>query len=154
MLPSPKVRYTFKLYSLLISLWFPFGGSGLAGSPALLRWTHTPSWGRLSPQRQRRRPGPSPSPAHQPFSSLKYILSIMLLQLPQMFPLCHPVASTALPSSNAPLSSCPWFVSVSSLASSFPILFLTSSCLFCAYQLCFLFPVSFPPILPPPPPCW
>ena len=42
-------------------------------------------------------------------------------------------------------SSCPWVVHISSSASPFPILFLTSPCLFCAYYLCFLFPVPFPP---------
>ena len=56
------------------------------------------------------------------------------------------------------LSSCPWVVHISSLASPSPILFLTFPCLFCAYQLCFLFPVPFPPfsLLPLPtdnPPC-
>ena len=68
----------------------------------------------------------------------------MLLQLSQFFPLCPP------PPSNTPprLSSCPWVVRVSSLASPFPILFLTSPCLFCAYQLCFSTPPSFPPFSP------
>ena len=42
-----------------------------------------------------------------------------------------------------PLSLCPWVVHKSSLASPFPTLFLTSPCLFCTYQLCFLIP--FPP---------
>ena len=42
------------------------------------------------------------------------------------------------------LSSCPWVIHISSLASTFPILFLTSPCLFCTYYLCFLFPLSFP----------
>ena len=43
------------------------------------------------------------------------------------------------------LSSCPWVVHISSLASPFPILFLTSPC---TYQLCFLFPVPFLPFSP------
>ena len=51
-------------------------------------------------------------------------------------------------STSLPLSSSPWVIHRSSLASPFPTLFLTSPCLFCAYLLCFLFPVSFPPILP------
>ena len=56
------------------------------------------------------------------------------------------------------LSSCPWVIHISSLASPFSILFLTSPCLFCTYHLCFLFPVSFSHILPIPlpaenPPC-
>ena len=47
---------------------------------------------------------------------------------------------------------------ICSLASPFPILFLTSPCLFCTYQLCFFFPVPFPQfsLLPLPndnPPC-
>ena len=41
-------------------------------------------------------------------------------------------------------------MSVSSLASPFPILFLTSPCLFCSYQLCFLIPAPFPPFSPVP----
>ena len=48
-----------------------------------------------------------------------------------------------------PLSLCPWVVHKSSLASPFPTLFLTSPCLFCTYQLCFLFPVPFPSLPPP-----
>ena len=43
------------------------------------------------------------------------------------------------------LRSCPWVVHIISLTSPFPILFLTSPCLFSTYQLCFLFPVLFPP---------
>ena len=82
----------------------------------------------------------------------KYVLLIMLLQLSHFFlsfiPL-HP-ASLLLPVFPAPpLSSCPWVIYVSSLASPFPILFLTSSCLFCTYYLCFLFPVPFPPFSTP-----
>ena len=42
------------------------------------------------------------------------------------------------------LSSCPWVIHISSLASPFPILFLTSPCLFSTYHLCFLFPIPFP----------
>ena len=37
------------------------------------------------------------------------------------------------------------YVHISSSASTFPILFLTSPCLFHTYHLCFLFPVPFPP---------
>ena len=75
----------------------------------------------------------------------------MLLQLSQFFsPLSPPSALHPPPSNIAPLSSCPWVIHVSSLASLFPILFLTSPCLFYAYQLCFLFPVPFLPILPLP----
>ena len=66
-----------------------------------------------------------------------------------------PVSSSLLPSAwyphslqQSPLSSCPWVIQVNSLASPFPILFLTSPCLFCAYQLCFLIPVPFPSFSP------
>ena len=86
------------------------------------------------------------------FFFFKYILLIMLLQL------SHSFFSTLSPSAwylhslqHSPhLSSCPWVVHISSLASLFPILFLTSSCLFCTYQFCFLFPVHFPPLSPYP----
>ena len=65
-----------------------------------------------------------------------------------------PSFSPALP----PPSSCPWVIHVSSLASPFPILFLTSPCLFCTYHSCFLLPAPFPPSSPLPlstdnPPC-
>ena len=56
-----------------------------------------------------------------------------------------PLPSTPLPSSNFPLSSFPWVMHITSLASPFPILFLTSPCLFCTYYLCFLFSVPFLP---------
>ena len=77
--------------------------------------------------------------------------AITVVPFPPFIPLClaHP-----LPPTFAPFSSCPWDLCVSSLASTFPILFLTSSSLFCTYHLCFLFPVPFPPILTPPTPCW
>ena len=58
----------------------------------------------------------------------------------------HPVHP--FPPSFLHLSSCLWVIHVSSLASPFPIPFLTSPCLFYAYQLCFLFTVPFPPFFP------
>ena len=63
----------------------------------------------------------------------------MLLQLshfpPPFFPSAlHPSSHLHSP---PPLSSCPWVAHRSSLASPFPILFLTSPCLFCTYNLCF-----------------
>ena len=61
---------------------------------------------------------------------------------------CSPVPT--LPPAFPNLSSCPWVVHISSLASPFPILFLNSPCLFCTYQLCSLFPVPFPPFCPSP----
>ena len=48
-------------------------------------------------------------------------------------------APCPLPSSNAPLSSCPWVMHINSWASPFLMLLLISSCLFCPYQLCFFF---------------
>ena len=85
----------------------------------------------------------------------KYILLFMLF-VPFFSPLYAPPPCTLLPPAFPPLSSCPWVIHISSLASPFPILFLTSPCPFCAYQSCFLFPVPFPPFSPLPadnPPC-
>ena len=45
-------------------------------------------------------------------------------------------------------SSCPWVINMSSLASTFPILFLISPCLFSTYHSCYLFSVPFPPLSP------
>ena len=63
---------------------------------------------------------------------------------PIFFSLLFP---SSLPASHhiPPLSSCPWVIRISFLASPFPTLFLTFPCLFCTYYLCFLFPVQFPP---------
>ena len=83
----------------------------------------------------------------------KIYLLIMLLQLSTFF-LCPPPPSTPIPSSNFPFISYPWVVHRSFLASPFPILFLTSSCLFCAYQCVFLNTCTFPFILPPTPLNW
>ena len=69
---------------------------------------------------------------------------------PIFFSLLFP--STLYPPPSPPafpcLSSCPWVIHISSLASPSPILFLTSLCLFCTYHLCFLFSVPFPPFPP------
>ena len=78
-----------------------------------------------------------------------YISFIILLQLSHFSPLysllpCTPPATT-IPT---PLSSCPWVVHISSLASPFPILFLTSPCLFHIFNVSFLFPVPFPSFTP------
>ena len=84
----------------------------------------------------------------------KYILLIMLLQLSHFFsPLLPSVLHPPLPPEFFHLSSHPWIVHVSSLTSPFPILFLTSPCLFSTYHLCYLFSVPFPP-LPLPLPYW
>ena len=78
----------------------------------------------------------------------KYILLIMLLQLSQFFPLALLNPVTPFPTAVLPLSSCPWVVHVNSLASPFLTLFLTSPCLFCTYQLCFLIPALLSPFSP------
>ena len=67
----------------------------------------------------------------------------MLLQLshfPPFTPLCpaHPLNPTF-----PPYSSCPWVILISSLASTFPTLFLPSPCPFSTYHLCYLFSVPF-----------
>ena len=77
--------------------------------------------------------------------SFKYILLIMLLQLTHFFLPLSP--STQQP----PLSSCPWVIHISSLASPFPILFLTSHVYFvptnyASYSL-YLFHPFFHPFL-------
>ena len=72
----------------------------------------------------------------------------MLLQLsffPPFIPF-HP-ACPLLPAF-PPFSSCPWVIHVSSLASTFPILFLTFPCLFSTYYLGYLFSVPFPSLSP------
>ena len=73
----------------------------------------------------------------------------MLLQLSHFF---LPFIPLHLPSPPAfpHLSSCSWVIHISSLSSPFPKLFLTSTCLFYTYHLCFLFPVPFPPFFPLP----
>ena len=81
---------------------------------------------------------------------LKYILLIMLLQLshfpPPLFPQpCTPPITCIPP---PPFTSCSWVVHIRSLASTFPILFLTAPCLFSTYHLCYLFSVPFPPFSP------
>ena len=78
----------------------------------------------------------------------KSILFITLLQFSQFFPLYHPSALHSQPSCIPhPPRSCPWFILINSLISVFSIPFLTSPHLFYVYQLCFLVPVPFPPIL-------
>ena len=57
----------------------------------------------------------------------------------------HP-PPTSIPA--PPLSSCPWIIHISSLASPFSILFLTSPCLFSTYRLCYLFSVPSIPLSP------
>ena len=72
----------------------------------------------------------------------------MLLQLSHFPPSLHSILPTpSLP--HSPLySSCPWVIHISSLASTFPILFLTSPCVFSTYHLCYLLSVPFLPLSP------
>ena len=79
------------------------------------------------------------------FKLLLIYLLIMLLQLPHFPPSLHSILPTPL-SHILPYSSCPWVIHISSLASTFPILFLPSLCLFSTYHLCYLFSVPFPPL--------
>ena len=69
----------------------------------------------------------------------------MLLQLSNFFPPLYPPPPCTTPPTSIPLA-CPWVIHISSLASTFPILFLTSPCLFSTYHLCYLFSVPFPPL--------
>ena len=78
------------------------------------------------------------------FLFLKYILLIMLLHFSQYFlpfiPLC-PASPNTQGSPTHTLSSCPWVIHISSLASLFPILFLTTPIYFMptnypSYSLC------------------
>ena len=66
---------------------------------------------------------------------------LLVVPFPPSIPLrpAHP-----LPPTFPPFSSCPWVIQISSLASTFPILFLTSPCLFSTYHLCYLFSVPSP----------
>ena len=75
---------------------------------------------------------------------LIYLL-IMLLQLSHFCPFTqlHPAHTLTL--TFPPYSSCPWVILISSLASTFPTLFLPSPCLFSTYHLCYFFSVPFPP---------
>ena len=85
----------------------------------------------------------------------KCILLIMLLMLSHsptpliLYALLSPYHPPTLP---PPLSSSPQVVHISSSASPFSILFLTTPCLYCTYHLCFLFPVPFPYSSPSPSP--
>ena len=78
----------------------------------------------------------------------KNILLIMLLQLSHFRPFTQLHPAHPLPPTFPPYSSCPWVIHISSLASTFPILFLPSPCLFSTYYLCYLFSVPFPPLSP------
>ena len=86
------------------------------------------------------------------FKILIYFIDYAITVVSFSSPLYSPLPCTSFPPSFPHLSSCPWVIHVSSLASPFPILFLTSPCLFSTYRLCYLFPVPFPHSLPNPSP--
>ena len=80
-----------------------------------------------------------------------YFIDYAIKVSPIFCPFILPLPCTPQPSRIPPLASCPWVVHIGSLTSLFLIPFLTSSHIFYAYQLCFLFPVplypySFPPL--------
>ena len=78
---------------------------------------------------------------------LIYLL-IMLLQLSHFRPFTQLHPAHLLPPTFPLSSSCPWVILISSLASTFPTLFLPYPCLFSTYHLCYLFSVPFPPLSP------
>ena len=66
------------------------------------------------------------------------------------FPLCPPPPNIPFPPAIPTLSSYPWVMHLSSLASPFPILFLTSLCHFVLNNLGFIIPSPFLPLPRPP----
>ena len=73
------------------------------------------------------------------FKHILYFVDCAITVVPFFFSFCTPhLASPFPPATPLPFSSYPWVIHVSSLASPFPILFLTSSSLFCSYQLCMI----------------
>ena len=84
------------------------------------------------------------------FIFLIYFIDYAITVVPFFSPLSHSNLHSHTLQHPPLLSSCPWDAHINSLASPFPILFLSSCCLFCTYKLCFLFPVPFSPISPLP----
>ena len=76
-----------------------------------------------------------------------YAITVVPLPLP-LIPLC---SAHLLPPTFPPFSSCPWVMYISSLVSTFPILFLTSPyflpTIYATYSL-YIFPLSPPPTPP------
>ena len=77
---------------------------------------------------------------------IDYAITVVPLPPLHSTPSCPP-----LPPTFPPYSSCPCVILISSLASTFPTLFLPSPCLFSTYHLCYLFSVPFSPSPPPTP---
>ena len=89
----------------------------------------------------------SHTPLYNFFESIFYWLCYY--SFPNFSPLAPLFPVLPFPPASPPLSSCPWVVHISSLASPFPILFLAPCpCLFSTYHLCYLFSVPFPPLSP------
>ena len=91
------------------------------------------------------------------FLFLKYISLILLLQLSHFFHLFIPLHPAPTPPPAFPhLSSCPWVLHISSLASPFPTLFLTSPyfvpTIYASYSL-YLYPIALIPLPTDNPPC-
>ena len=79
-----------------------------------------------------------------------YFADYAITVVPFFSPFYSPPLCIPIPPAFPYLSSCPWFIHISSLASPFPILCLTSPSLFWIYHLCFLFLLPFPPLSPLP----
>ena len=78
------------------------------------------------------------------FYFFKYIYWLCYYSCPISPPTpLHP--AHLLPPTFPAYSSCPWVILISSLASTFPTLFLPSRRLFATYLLCYLFSVPVPP---------
>ena len=104
----------------------------------------------------------TPSTSFQPFLACKVssgksadslffsILYWLCYYIFSIFPFIPPLPFTPQLFSIPHLSSCLWVIHISSLASTFPTLFLPSPCLFSTYHLCYLFSVPFPPPHPTP----
>ena len=77
------------------------------------------------------------------FFLIDYAITVVPFPPLHSTPSCPPPPPTF-----PPYSSCPWVILISSLASTFPTLFLPSPCLFSTYHLCYLFSVPFPLLSP------
>ena len=73
-----------------------------------------------------------------------YFIDYVIIIVPIFSPLSPFHLVSPFPLAVPPLSSFPWVIHISSLASPFPILFLIPPCLFCTYHLCFLNSVPSP----------
>ena len=80
------------------------------------------------------------------FYFFNYILLIMLLLLSQFFPLCPPPLSTPYLQAIPHHCSCPCVMCIGSLATPFPVLYYTSTWLFCNYLFVLLSPLTSSPI--------